>query len=284
MAKADEIIRQLLLRAREEDVKALILMGSAARVDHGADEYSDVDIIAAVTGPERWLNGEAKGEDDIVISFTEPTFGGGKERRMLLKRGLDVDLMVFTPSQLTTLTLDGTAAKVLGRGYRVLYDAMGITPMLNENMAKPQNFGKPMDAQVYEQLTSDFYFHVVWAEKKLRRGELWTAMMCIDGYLKRLLLKMVEAQAQLEDPAVDVWYEGRHLRDWAPMDVMGSLKDFFARFDAEDLAQALLYSTELFTTLAHEVACKMGCSINKMAEAYVYKTLLPRLKRQAKGD
>ena len=41
-------------------------------------------------------------------------------------------------------------------------------------------------------MINDFFFHTIWASKKILRGELWTAKMCIDAYLKKYLLKITE--------------------------------------------------------------------------------------------
>jgi len=43
---------------------------------------------------------------------------------------------------------------------------------------------------------NDFWYHAVWTAKKLRRGELWIAMSCLDSYMKRRLLQMIEWHAR----------------------------------------------------------------------------------------
>lgn len=58
---------------------------------------------------------------------------------------------------------------------------------VNLSVASPQ-----ISESEFLNLTNDFYFHNIWAAKKLLRGELWSAKMCVDAYLKNYLLKMIE--------------------------------------------------------------------------------------------
>ena len=69
----------------------------------------------------------------------------------------------------------------------------------------------------------DFFFHTVWASKKILRGELWTAKMCIDAYLKNYLLKMIEMYS-VSKYHVDVWHDGRFLDRWAEKEVLMELE------------------------------------------------------------
>jgi len=62
-------------------------------------------------------------------------------------------------------------------------------------------------------MVNDFWFHTVWAAKKILRGETWVAAMCVNGYLKSNLLRVMEidARARGEDP----WHAGRFMEKWA---------------------------------------------------------------------
>lgn len=83
MGRYDEIISRLLKTAQDsDDVYAAVTIGSSTRKTVKADEYSDLDVILVTSEPESWLYG---GKPDtlgkILINFTEPTLGGGTERR-----------------------------------------------------------------------------------------------------------------------------------------------------------------------------------------------------------
>lgn len=108
-----------------------------------------------------------------------------------------------------------------------------------------------------------FLYHVIWTAKKLRRGELWTAKQCCDGYLKWLLLKMIEWHTKWstdsENP-IDVWHSGRFLDDWTDPRILNRLTHSFAHYDINDVRKALLETRDLFKLLSLEVATRIGVS------------------------
>lgn len=68
----------------DKRIKAVIIIGSAARNNYVADEYSDLDLIIATEEPDEWLYGDyPKRFGNIKISFVEDTLGGAKERRII---------------------------------------------------------------------------------------------------------------------------------------------------------------------------------------------------------
>ena len=248
---ADVKARLLSIAAQDATLQAVIMIGSGTRQDTPADEFSDLDLIIATTRPEDWLCGDSPGQlGDMRISFTEPTLGGGAERRMLYAGSLDVDLIVFTPEQLTQAVLDGVAGWVMNRGYDVMHDAMGITPLIAQHVFPTAGF-TPMGETEFANVVNDFFFHAVWADKKLHRGEMWTAKMCIDAYLKRLLLRMIELARCGER---DVWHDGRFLDHWADAETVAALRDCFAHYEAADMAQALRETVRLFARVGREAA------------------------------
>ena len=111
--------------AGEENVRASALVGSRARADVPADEWSDFDIVLFARDPAALLV-----RDDWVatfgrprLTFLEPTAVGEQlERRVLYEDGTDVDFAIV-PIEL----LDHPAvAHVASRGIRV----NGIAPAL----------------------------------------------------------------------------------------------------------------------------------------------------------
>nr|MBA3524153.1 nucleotidyltransferase domain-containing protein [Geodermatophilaceae bacterium] len=68
--------RLLAWSAGQDAVRAVVLMGSQARTEMPADEWSDTDVLVVTEDPglllgtQRWA-GEAFGA--LVLSFTEPT-------------------------------------------------------------------------------------------------------------------------------------------------------------------------------------------------------------------
>ena len=200
----------------------------------------------------------------MSISFIEPTLGGGKERRCIYDDDKDVDMIIFTPLQFEDALRKGVAEWVMNRGWRLLYDAGSYAEMIPQFVSAKVSRDVMTDEE-YENTVNDFFFHNIWACKKIRRGELWSAKMCIDGYLKERLLKMIE-QYQLCLGDTDVWHDGRFLDRWADSSVLDELPYCFAHYDSDDCQQALLATHRLFARLAREVADKRGHAYPETAE------------------
>ncbi|MBQ8171482.1 MAG: aminoglycoside 6-adenylyltransferase [Oscillospiraceae bacterium] len=259
--------RILELAEADEGIKAVVAIGSSTRSEVKADEYSDLDLIIAAEDTEKWLYGDIPGRlGDVKISFVDPTLGGGKERRVLYNNALDVDMIVFTPEQLVSAVRDGVAGWVCNRGYKVLYDTMGIGEMLDEYVCREVKYSQLTEDE-YKNIVNDFCFHVVWAGKKILRGELWTAKMCIDAYLKNHLLIMLEMYA-VNKYKSDVWHDGRLLDRWADESIKTSLPKCFAHYDREDMIAALAETKSLFAHTAEEVAALKGFAYPKVAVGY----------------
>ena len=260
-------IKQKLCKYAEQDkdIKAVIAIGSSTRSDLPADEFSDLDLIIVTSAPDRWYSGEYPAFfGNVSISFIEPTLGGGKERRCIYDADRDVDMIIFTPLQFEKALKEGVAEWVMNRGWKLLYDGGDYAKKIPQFVTLEVHHVVMTDAE-YENTVNDFFFHIIWACKKFRRGELWSAKMCIDGYLKERLLKMIE-QNQLCFGDTDVWHDGRFLDRWADSSVLDELKDCFAHYDSDDCRRALLATQRLFARLARTVADKRGFLYPEKAE------------------
>ena len=83
MDKYFQIKNKILESAEsDDDIKAIVAIGSTTRSDVKADEYSDLDLFIVTSNTEPWFFGEyPKRFGNVNISFIENTLGGGKERR-----------------------------------------------------------------------------------------------------------------------------------------------------------------------------------------------------------
>ena len=262
----EQIKRRMLECARQDgDIEAVVAIGSSVRGTAEADEFSDLDLIIATRATESWCSGAYPARlGDVRISFVEPTLGGGQERRVIFEDDKDVDMIIFTPGQFRAAILHGTAQWVMNRGYAVLYDTGDYSALLRQHI-RPQVPRPVMSAAEFANVVNDFYFHNIWACKKLRRGELWAAKQCVDGYLKNHLLKMIELYCA-QRHGVDVWHDGRFLDRWADQDILEELKRCFARYDREETRRALLVTHGLFARLARAAAQALGYPYPQAAE------------------
>jgi aminoglycoside 6-adenylyltransferase len=248
-----------------EDIRAAAVIGSRARgANHPADEFSDLDIILIATDPQPYIATggwvEAIGHPWLV--FVERTPDGHlSERRVLFEGGLDVDFafMPVGPVRAMLKTgVDPDLADMIRRGVRVLVDKDGLAAQIIAAAPTAQPPQAPSEAD-FLQVANDFWYHTVWTAKHLRRGELWWAKGCCDGYLKALLLRMLEWHARAtQGPEHDTWMRGRFLEEWADPRAVMELCEAFARYDTDEIWGALAATMGLFRWVSVETAGQWG--------------------------
>ena len=268
-AAYERLIARFTAWARSDDnLRAAFVIGSRARTDHPADEWSDLDVVMLADDPmpyidtTEWLHHIGT----PWLTFIEPTpVDDGFERRVLFDGGLDVDFAPSPVAEFRQMVRDGLPAylvDMLRRGVRVLIDKDGDARTLTVPEIRPTP--TPPAESEFLNLVNDFWYHTVYTAKHLRRGELWWAKGCCDSYLKQLLLRMLEWHTQARHgDEIDTWMRGRFLEEWADQSAVAALPGVFARYVAEEVWHALFATMEMFGWLARETA---------EARGYVYPT------------
>jgi aminoglycoside 6-adenylyltransferase len=278
--------------ARErDDIRAVLVVGSWARSDHPADEWSDLDIGFTTTHPERYLASDEWLAEiaDVWLMYPDP---GGVTRHVLFEGGLDagfapiahnsVKLAVRFLPALRRLPLPSalrnsverevaSASEYVQRGVRVVLDKDGLAerflallPQIDRPRAAPSS-------KEFVETVNQFWFEAVWTAKHLRRGELWHAKCgALDGRMKDLLLRMMVVQARATRGAdIDTWEDGRFLEEWGERRTVDALRHTFARYDEDDLWRALMATMDLFRSLAVETGDRLGFLYPTEADARV---------------
>lgn len=243
-----------------DDVRAVFLVGSRARTDSPADAWSDVDLALVVDEPDRYLGDERWVEafGKPVLTLLEPTaVGRAFERRVLYEGGLDVDIAVFSPAWLEAAVEDPETASVIARGHRVLLDKIGLADLAARAASVEQPRRLP-DDRGFRELAADFWYHALWAARKLARGEILMAKRSVDGYLKERLLILFTWHARAGDPELDTWHEARFFERWANPRAVEALRDAYARYDADEVRRALLATMDAFERFERETAERLG--------------------------
>ena len=191
---------------------ARLVVGSQARTDVSADRWSDLDASSSSTiqhdsrtralgrGVRRAGADLPGAHGDRRAARASSPLRDGRGRRLPARRR----------RQAARPHPDGE--DFLARGYRVLHDELGLEERTAE--LQPPAAPAPPNAAA-PQLASDFWYHALWTAKKLRRGEVFTALECLDGYMKARIVTLLEWHARAVDPAVDTWHGGRYLERWA---------------------------------------------------------------------
>ncbi len=273
-AAYEQLIERLIQWAQTEDnIRAIIVIGSRARLDHPADAWSDLDLLMFANDPEPyWETTDWLPHIGTPwLTFLEPTPDGrGFERRVLFERGLDVDFVPSPVAELYEMLEHGfppDIADMIHRGVRFLVDKDSFAERLQNIKIVPPAYIPPTEPK-FLNLVNDFWYHTVWTSKHLRRGELWWAKSCCDSYLKNLLRQMLEWHTHAsQGKEVDTWMRGRFLEEWADARAVEALPAAFAHYDEEDIWRALFVTMKLFRWLVLETADLLEYSYPSLGEA-----------------
>lgn len=261
----EEVIDKFVNWAEKQgDIRVIMVVGSQARKNEPADEWSDLDLVIFTRNPEAYLTSAewVYQFGPVWVTFVERTaVGGGKERRVLYEGALDVDFSFFHVEDLSKLFTLPDTQMVVARGMQVLLDKDHLLKDAVSLIQQPSPsiVNQLPSQEEFNEVVSDFWYHSVWGTKKLMRGEIWIAKGCIDNYLKQLLLTMVKWHAHSKnDLNVDTWHEGRFFEKWADISVQNALQNCYASYDSTELAEALNHTMELFRSLQLETARWFG--------------------------
>ena len=277
-AAYDALIKRLIQWAgSEDDIRAVIILGSRAREHPPADEWSDLDVQLLVTDPDRYVETTqwTRTFGNVILTFTELTPDGKTvERRVLYEGGIDVD---FVPTDVAEArdalanSTDRGIFVVVDRGYRFIVDKDGIEEEVHAAMARIASPEPPMpDEEEYLNVVSDFWYHTVWLTKKLRRGEIWSAWSGLLGITWDDLLTMLAWHAKAQHGAdYDTWHGGRFLEQWTDADAVRALDGATARCSESDVRRALPELMDLFSRGARETADALDFLYPEFAESGV---------------
>ena len=277
----DIIIKEFYKWAKNEtDIRSVVITGSRARTDHPADKWSDLDFMVFADNSENYVQPGSWVEDlgKVVLTFVEATPDERfQERRVMYEGGLDVDF-VFIPLEVISRMLEGTLAQefyeVISRGAKILFDKDGMVEQLIKRGIRQPSF-KPPPKDEFLNVINDFLFHSVWTAKHLRRGEIWWAKSCCDGYLKTLLRRMLEWHAKAKKgKRYDTWLRGRFLEELADPRAVKELNEAFAHYNEADIWRALINTMELFRWVAKETAQGFGYAYPSDADKYTTALVL----------
>jgi aminoglycoside 6-adenylyltransferase len=254
------------------DVRAALIIGSRARLDHPADEFSDLDVLVFTYNPDQFIQSSEwiAALAPVWLTFVERAGDGQEwERRTLFAGGLDVDLLISPAEWLDEIQdeIPPGMADVIRRGVITLVDKDGrVAEILSMPLPTASLFEKP-DEQAFTNATSNFWYHTLWSARHLQRGEIWWAKSCVDMYMKGMLQQMLEWHAHAtKGDQFDTWLRGRFLEEWADPRAVAQLSNAFAHYASDDIARALRATMELFRWLEDETAAAWGYAPQRVGE------------------
>jgi len=250
-----------------ELVKAEVLIGSQSRQIDCADEYSDIDVMLFVSDIDFFINSDEwiSSLGKYYVSFVEKTVSGGMERRVIFENAMDADFIFLQADDFSRIN---ELSEIVSRSYKMLLDKANFTDIISHVAQSDKSFSIPSESEI-QNLISEFLFHVIWASKKVMRGELWAAITCVDGYMKKLLLRMIEYHSHaLHGTDYDTWHNGKFIERWAEPWVVKEFQNIYARFSDKDIMKALLNTMNLFQKIAIETMDKWDYEYPVISDKY----------------
>jgi aminoglycoside 6-adenylyltransferase len=238
----DKALNALVSWATTEDnVRALIMTGSAAAGDEHSLSDRDIEIYAVE--PDRLLADDSwwasLGEVLVVERLPNPDW---HPTRLVYYVGGKFDF--------TVAPTDALLSAVYTRPFKVLLDkderATGLA------VARVQH--SAATAEEFDQCIQWAYAAALMCAKSAVRRELWMAKVR-DGSLKSELLRMVEWDHRARyGNDYDTRYLGTRMSAWMDADIQEELRQCWGRFDATDTARALMATVQLFARLSERTA------------------------------
>lgn len=275
----------LALRARlhawvaaRDGIDGAVAFGSTERSDRPADDWSDLDLLFAVSDVAPWLDDLAWTDEigETWLRFVHPApVPGVAVVQVLFAGGYDVDLVPLDGDGLSVLELPEVRDAVVGAGARIVRPGSSRLEALAAAGATPAGVEPPSEA-AFRFTVDTFLYQVAWATKRLRRGERWRAWDDHADYLRKRHLAMLEWQA-LARGTPGVFPDGRKLERWVDAPTAEALPGTFAGYDDASLAAALPRLFDAFTGAAREVAAAYGLSYPADAEREIRAWVSARL-------
>ena len=253
------------------DIRAAFIIGSRARNDHPADEWSDLDIVLFTLNQHFYLTNCEWLENmgNVLNTFAYQTSGGDPERLTLFEGGWQVDFVIHTYDSLKQIVDSKSIPNNFYRGVKVIIDKDNIASNI-----MPKQFVAPhcitITENAFKQIVNMFLFTALYTAKQILRNELWIAKTR-DATIKELLLQIIEwHEKAVNGNNYDTWHAGRFLCEWTSEDIQKDLEDTFGHFNRVDSWKALLATLNLFQRLSHDISQKMNFSYPYELEKYIY--------------
>lgn len=243
------------------DISCLAIIGSHSSADNLADEFSDIDLLLVTSERSKYFDSLEwiQEIDEMWLTFTESDdelhFW---ERRVIFKDGLDVDFIIIDESILMD-NIDSMpiVKEICNKNVNVIVDKINATSKLHQLRTEVKEFSFPTEAE-FNNLVNDFYFHYLWAYKKLLRGEYWIALRCINSYLQSKLLTMLEwHEHAIHGVNYPTFYDGRFLERWVEDSTLNRLNGIFSTYNQANMESAIKNTVDLFTDKAMDLCNRM---------------------------
>ncbi|HKS26982.1 MAG TPA: aminoglycoside 6-adenylyltransferase [Pyrinomonadaceae bacterium] len=278
-----------------QQMKAVVVIGSQARKLNQADRWSDIDIILFTTHPEKYQHEDAWLSEigNLLSCYSGLEVADGTfVKRVYFDNGVGMDV---TPVQVRAIDWAYRYARVksklpakllpasftakmekpirnfayyIHRGMNVLVDKGGYREKLGfiESVFRYAPPGQPAQEKLEEQV-HQFWQTALRMAIKLYRREFFTAKFECEAPMKVNLLTLMEWHAKCAHGwQFETWHKGRYIERWADPKIVEGLRAVYGRYEESDSWDSLFRTMELFERVSHEVAEQLGYNYDRRAE------------------
>jgi aminoglycoside 6-adenylyltransferase len=244
----------------QDNIRSIVVVGSQARNDHPADEWSDLDLQVFCNDFQCYLTDTNWLKTFCKVWICLPIQKENQEPELLVvfKGGQKVDFHFCEVAELQRMIKSQTLGVAYQRGYKFLVDkddsARKLPPLSKTYLQKI-----PPSETEFLRVIELFWYEALFNAKMIRRRELWSIKVIDIMGLKQRMFQMFEWQAQAKHGWVyDTWYGGKNLKEWVESKVWEKLNLVFSHFDASDSWRGLIETMKLFEEVAIETTRYLG--------------------------
>ena len=256
----------------------MLVIGSRARAQHSASEWSDLDLMIISTQPAGlaartdWL--ASIGE--VQFTAREASIRDDWIPLVVIFKGMRKVDIVFTVIPACCDPLDDLGLMlaaspypyIFSNGVKVLYDQKPSDACLL--ISSDLDYSPRLPTQ--DEFTNDvnlFWVRAIHIAILIRGGERWRACHLVQVELKGSLLTFLERQARLRyGPEHKIWPRGCYLDDWADPRAVAELPRCFTVDTSGELWEALRTTCDLFHWLAVDITERLRFTYPQASEIY----------------
>ncbi|OAT24280.1 aminoglycoside 6-adenylyltransferase [Proteus myxofaciens] len=196
-------------------IEVVILTGSLGR-NKNIDSYSDIDIelighgATELAKSQHWLVQFGESLVNLQSECEDPEKTTWPIYLNVLAQGRKMDIMMAEPERINNMISNGLSP-IYQRGYEVLLDKTGLCNKLPKKSAITS---PKLTKQQAQDNAQEFWFEASQVAIAILRHEFWIAGSRMND-MRAWLLSLLE-QVALQNSSEDVWYQGKHLKEWLP--------------------------------------------------------------------
>lgn len=267
MAKFDyaDLQNNLVAWAEGEDnVRALLLVGSRARTAPPPDQYSDLDTILFCLHPPVYVesNDWLRSLGPFWFNYLDQPKHKEPEQFALYEGAIKIDVLIMKINEGENLQnmLDIFPFRdVLQRGFRVLVDKTDSRSQII--IPRAENTGILPGQTEFDNHIHQGLLLVIKCMRYLERNDLWRAYAVLNNDLRVNLLVLLEWEALTTKPDKDIWYDGRYIDQWGNTEIVSLFPQIFSGYKKENQRAGLELFLHFYYDLVFKIAEKLGFSL-----------------------